>query len=102
MSMYKCLNCGAVFEDKCEVIDYVDGRPAYKYLVCPDCLTDDIEELTLCRCGREYITDEQDRCDQCEREIGEAMSRARNQIMNGCNVGFQQATEDIVWWIENQ
>jgi len=102
--MYRCLNkeCGSVFEEPAKGFDYVDGRAVTAFPLCPDCYGDDLEELHLCRCGREYITGSQDRCAQCEKEIDEAMKEARERIMNGCNAGFQQATEDIIGWIERE
>jgi hypothetical protein len=102
--MWKCLNCGATFENPgktCETPDTGWGHEDYCN-VCPECHIDDIEELHLCRCEREYITDEQDRCWQCEKEIDEAMKEARERIMSGNRRDFQSATDDMVQWVERE
>ena len=100
--MYKCLNCGAEFETPEKSLE--DRGDGYSNIIdiCPECKIDDIEKLYLCSCQRKYITDEQDRCDQCEREIGEAMQRARYMIMDARNVSYQTALKDMVWWIEKE
>lgn len=99
--MWKCLNCGAEFEEPI----YRGGlctEPRFEDKFCPECEVNDIEELHICRCERKYITSRQDRCDKCEKEIIHAMNEAIGRVMIDCNVDHQQATEDIVWWIERE
>jgi hypothetical protein len=102
--MWKCTECGAVFETPMQGITYLDGIMIANYKTCPDqeCGSDELEIVHLCRCEREYITDEQDRCWQCEKEIDEAMKEARERIMSGNRREFQGATEDMVQWIERE
>ena len=101
--MWKCLNCGAEFESPTkECFDYSDGICWKLEYYCPECHVDDIEPLHLCRCERNYIPEERDRCDQCEQEINEIMSESRERIKNARNVDHQQSTEDIVWWVERE
>ena len=102
--MWKCLNCGAVFETPMQGITYLDGIMIANYKTCPDqeCGSDELEIVHLCRCEREYITDSQGRCEKCEHDIAEIMSEARERIKERMNVDHQQATEDIVWWIEQE
>jgi DNA-directed RNA polymerase subunit RPC12/RpoP len=99
--MYRCLNCGAEFEEPSYRHQFTDGF-LKKTRICPECGIDDMEKLHLCRCGREYIKDEQDRCGQCEKEINDAMNEARERIKNCCNVDHQKAMEEVVWWIERE
>jgi hypothetical protein len=102
--MWKCAECGVVFETPMQGITYLDGIMIANYKTCPDqeCGSDELEIVHLCRCEREYITDSQDRCHKCEQDIADAMSEARQRIQDFCNVDCQKATEDIVWWIERE
>ncbi len=100
--MYKCLNCGAEFETPEVEVKYFNSEIDDHINICPECKIDDIEELHLCSCQRKYIADKQDRCDQCEAEISEAMQQARQIIMNARNVDYQTASNDMVWWIERE
>lgn len=61
--MYKCLECGFVFDEPetyRENVGEYCGAPAYQdYKGCPECKCEDIEKLIACElCGEEFLEDE--------------------------------------------
>ena len=73
--MLKCLECGEVFAE--EYLEDAKGD-AYEYFgftghtdlkCCPRCNNDDFEEVRLCDCGHDYISVDEQLCDECKEQI---------------------------------
>lgn len=60
--MYKCEECGLIFEKPRKYID----DTGEKLLVCPDCIGD-YEEIHQCECG-EIISIDEKMCKNCKKD----------------------------------
>lgn len=68
--MYKCLNCGAIFdcpdyEDDFSS-EYFGRRVTHHISVCPDCRSDELDTAEKCQLCGEYHSGESDYCADCE------------------------------------
>lgn len=84
--MYKCKDCGAVFEQPHEWYDDPSpsgiGLPSgcYIYVECPECGSGDFEEAEECpRCGA-YTFKENLLCDDCREEFGIALRELKGRF----------------------
>ena len=73
--MYKCKDCGHVFEDyTTETLSEYSNGQCYQEVIagCPECHSENFDEATQCGfCGRYCLPDEIDSlmCDECFAEI---------------------------------
>lgn len=73
--LLRCLNCEKVsHEDELVSVDGdsyeyfgFTGRMTYKG--CPHCKDDDLEEVKMCDCGRDYISDYETICQNCKEDV---------------------------------
>lgn len=75
--MYKCLDCGHVFETPDEFREnHGDPGKGYEsFGVCPECGSDDYEEVKQCsECGEWFSTDELYSCGCCEDCLQDLMT----------------------------
>jgi hypothetical protein len=67
--MYKCLNCGAVFDYPDYEDDFTSeyfGRPVTHHIsVCPECRSDELDTAERCQLCGEYHSGESDYCADC-------------------------------------
>ena len=79
--MFKCENCGEIFEEcdtHYEYHPYGDGYASEEWSCCPYCRDTDIVEVYECEgCGEYFASLTDDLCDECyeegEQEDGEAL-----------------------------
>lgn len=58
--MYKCFNCGAVFDELVRYQEHMDyERQTYSiYYGCPNCRSDDVDQAVKCDLCGEYVTED--------------------------------------------
>jgi hypothetical protein len=99
--MWKCNECGFVFEDTGIVRDYIDGQVVTEYGVCTLCHSDDIDELKKCdMCRETYITSEKDRCPTCEERTALWLEEAIGNIQSDTGAERSEVIRAMVDWIE--
>ena len=78
--MYKCLNCGHLFEEgeqlvSIESIGECHGMKVYeKNQMCPIC-SGDFEEANCCLICEELFIGEDDYCEDCKKSVVEKFSK---------------------------
>lgn len=70
MKMFKCLDCGGIFEDG-EQGRYEEGNPPYQEVYCcPYCKSSDYDEILPCKlCGTYEHEISDDYCEDCVNEV---------------------------------
>lgn len=71
--MNKCNQCQSLFEN-CKTIEIphyeVDTRIYETICVCPECGSEDFEEVTICKgCDMNYIKSGEDYCQHCYNDV---------------------------------
>ena len=57
--MFKCSDCGALFEDLAPIKEYLDDEIGYLlYHGCPFCRSDQVEVAMKCDLCGEYVTED--------------------------------------------
>ena len=101
--MYKCKECGALFEQPKEIYDDPSAAGVslpsgcYVYEECPDCGSDDFEKAVECdHCG-EYHTNDVALCDDCMKELGIALREIKGRFHLDQDT-FEEAIANYFGW----
>lgn len=82
--MYLCVNCGEMFDCPESARDFDSeyfGRSVTHYTdVCPQCGSDDIEEMDRCEICGEYIKQGEDLCEWCRELVKDLAYEIRNKV----------------------
>lgn len=88
MSTIKCNNCGLVFEDtqaerEIEHFHAWGGHQTVSKMICPDCKSDEVEEVEKCKICGEILPDEDMHffgvCNRCTSAIGRDIKETYNE-----------------------
>ena len=105
--MYRCNECGEVFDEFAKVYDKVGNvgdslPPAYlEYDVCPTCKSDDWESVEWCKnCENEYTTD--DYCDTCLANASYNLSECIQNIIAETKGDYDEVVNILKDFIEEK
>ena len=82
--MYRCSRCGQTFDSPDTVVDFFSeawGRQVKHYTsVCPNCGSDDFDEMDKCEICGEWISPGEDVCDNCAELIKDISEDIRGRV----------------------
>ena len=87
--MYKCKECGAIFEYPAEVVDkvpYGSGSADWVSYACPECGDDSFDDIDPCACCGEYEeTNDFGLCKNCANELKEKLEIKWQEVQELCD-----------------
>lgn len=103
--MWKCEECGSVFDGDDAAKEYDDPSPVgvalpqgrYEYWRCPSCGSDDMTEAHQCKSCDEYTDGISTLCDDCKSELADALDGIRHK-MNMTVDDFEDAVAESFGW----
>ena len=102
--MYQCNKCNARFDTPnfSQIPHYeVDTRIYETISICPECGSEDFEEVTPCRCGRNLIRSHEDFCRFCYEDVSDAIGLL--QVYPGFNRDLViELIESYIWKIKEE
>lgn len=97
--MYKCLNCGAVFDYPDYEDDFTSeyfGRSVTHHIsVCPECRSDELDTAERCQLCGEYHSGESDYCADCVDLIKDYFDSVIAEVSERFGYGKDKITEAI-------
>lgn len=97
--MYKCLNCGAVFDYPDYEDDFTSeyfGRSVTHHISrCPECRSDELDTAERCQLCGEYHSGESDYCADCVDLIKDYFDSVIAEVSERFGYGKDKITEAI-------
>ena len=108
MRLYKCMDCGCVFEpEEAKLTDMIYGQKdlrGNKYVICPVCESDDLDYGNPCEWCRSQIGEHWLgtflACDKCYQLIMAACSKTVNDFADKHGMEYRTAKEWFIGWVE--
>ena len=100
--MYICDNCKHIFEEPAEQYDFTSecwGAPVtHSVNVCPNCGSDEIDEMDKCDVCGEYIAPGEGVCDNCRGLIRDIVGYIRHRV-NYTAMKYNLTYEELMYRI---
>lgn len=97
--MYKCLNCGAVFDypdyEDDFTSEYFGKSVTHHISVCPECRSDELDTAERCQLCGEYHSGESDYCADCVDLIKDYFDSVIAEVSERFGYGKDKITEAI-------
>lgn len=101
--MYKCQNCQEMFDSPNAVLDSDSeywGRRVHHYTsVCPNCGSDDFEEMDKCEVCGEWIDPGEELCDNCRgliKDIADDIRKKARYTTDRFNLKYTEFISHLV------